>query len=89
MSRVATVLTPTIGPAARLFMGEIVPGVAVRDVILAHRAPLALADIGTPAAPILDAGIRLVLSISIALLTRVWRLASRVRDVIGLALTRR
>ena len=46
------VLAPAIGAASRMVVGEVIPGRAVRAVILAHRAPLALADIGTPAAPV-------------------------------------
>src|SRR5207302_7203439 len=45
------VFAPAIGAAARVIMREICPGVAVGAVILAHRAPLALADIGSPAPP--------------------------------------
>ena len=54
------ILAPAIGAAGRMLMGEIAPGVAVGAVILAHRAPLALADIGPPFAPGLGAGLRLL-----------------------------
>src|SRR5579862_3235156 len=46
-----TVFTPAIGPAARVIVREILPGIAIGAIILAHRAPLAIADIGTPAPP--------------------------------------
>ena len=36
---------------ARLIMGEVAPGVLVIAVILAHRAPLALTQVGSPLAP--------------------------------------
>ncbi len=45
------VLAPAIGPRARLVVREILPGVAVGAVVLAHGAPLALAEIGPPALP--------------------------------------
>ena len=53
------VLAPAIGAAARVIMGKVVPGVALGAVVLAHRAPLALAHIGTPFAPGLPALVRL------------------------------
>src|SRR5262245_55408838 len=46
------VLAPAIRARPRLVMGEIVPGVAVLAVVLAHRAPLPLAEIGTPFPPL-------------------------------------
>src|SRR6266700_2795871 len=45
------VLAPAIGPAARVIVREIRPGIAIGAVILAHRPPLAIADIGPPASP--------------------------------------
>src|SRR5262249_13055012 len=51
------VLAPAIGAAARVVVREVVPGLAIRAVVLAHRAPLAFADIGTPLPPGLPAGV--------------------------------
>src|SRR6266851_168679 len=45
------VLAPAIGPAARVIVREIRPRIAVSAVVLAHRPPLAIADIGPPAPP--------------------------------------
>ncbi len=45
------VFAPAVGARARLVVRQVVPGVAVGAVVLAHRAPLAFADIGAPAAP--------------------------------------
>src|SRR6266700_2358374 len=45
------VLAPAIGPAARMIVREIGPRIAVGAVILAHRPPLAIADIGSPTPP--------------------------------------
>ena len=45
------VLAPPVGPGARLVMGEIIPGVAVLAVVLADRAPLPLAEVGSPFLP--------------------------------------
>ena len=53
------VLAPAIGAAARVIMGEVVPGVALGAVVFAHRAPLALAHIGAPFAPGVPALVRL------------------------------
>src|SRR6516164_6106654 len=47
------VLAPAIGAAARMVVRKIFPSVAVLAVILAHRSPLALAEIGPPAPPML------------------------------------
>jgi hypothetical protein len=44
------VLAPPVGPGSRLIVGERGPGIAAA-VTLAHRAPLTLAEIRTPAAP--------------------------------------
>ena len=46
-----SVLAPVIGARARLVVAEVVPGVAVVAVVLAHRAPLPLAEIGSPFPP--------------------------------------
>src|SRR5713226_4429793 len=45
------VLAPAIRAAAGMVMREVVPGVAVRAVVLAHGAPLALAEIRPPLPP--------------------------------------
>ena len=45
------VLAPAVGARAGLVVGEVLPGVAIGAVILAHGAPLALAEIGPPALP--------------------------------------
>ena len=45
------VLAPAIGPAAGVVVREVVPGLAVRAVVLAHRAPLPLAEVRPPAPP--------------------------------------
>src|SRR5438445_8934637 len=45
------ILAPAIGPAARVIMRKIRPRIAIGAVILAHRPPLAIADIGPPAPP--------------------------------------
>ena len=54
------VLAPAVGARARLVVGEVVPGVAVLAVVLAHRAPLALAQVRTPRLPRHRAGARLL-----------------------------
>src|SRR5204863_1784835 len=45
------VLTPVIGTRPRLVVREVVPRVAIRAVVFAHRAPLALAEIRPPQPP--------------------------------------
>ena len=45
------VLAPAIGAGAGLVVAEVVPGVAVLAVVLAHRAPLPLAQVGPPLLP--------------------------------------
>src|SRR4051794_10357302 len=45
------VLAPAIGPGAGLVMGEVVPGVTAAAVVLAHRSPLALGQVRSPASP--------------------------------------
>ena len=45
------ILAPAIGARAGMLVREIIPGVAVRAVILAHRAPLSLAQIRAPQVP--------------------------------------
>ena len=46
------VLAPPVGARARVVVGEGVPGGAVGAVVLAHRAPLALGEVGSPALPV-------------------------------------
>src|SRR6185503_6528672 len=46
------VFVPAIGARARLFVGEVVPGIAVRAVVFAHRAPRALGEVRAPALPV-------------------------------------
>ena len=46
-----TVFAPVLGPRAGLVVGEIVPRIAVAAVILAHRAPLAFAEVRSPLLP--------------------------------------
>ena len=45
------VLAPAIGPRAGLIVGEEIPGVAILAVVLAHRAPLPLAEVRAPFLP--------------------------------------
>ena len=45
------VLAPPVSPRARLVVREVVPGVAVVAVVLADRAPLALAQVRAPGLP--------------------------------------
>ena len=45
------VLAPVIGARARLVVAEVIPGVAVFAVVLAHGAPLPLAEVGPPFLP--------------------------------------
>jgi hypothetical protein len=45
------VLAPAVGARARLVVGEIIPGVAVRAVVLAHGSPLPLAQVRTQLFP--------------------------------------
>src|SRR5688500_15574913 len=46
-----TVFAPTICAAAGVFVRKIFPGIAMRGVIFAHRAPLAFRKVRTPPAP--------------------------------------
>src|SRR5205085_11600248 len=46
------VLAPAIGAGPRMVVREVAPGVALRAVVLAHRGPRPLADIGTPPFPV-------------------------------------
>src|SRR5579863_3672151 len=48
------VLAPAVRAAACLVMRKVLPGGAVRAVILAHGAPLAFAQVRAPAAPASD-----------------------------------
>ncbi len=45
------VLAPTVGTGVRLLEGQVVPGVAVGGVVLAHRAPLPPGQVRAPQAP--------------------------------------
>src|SRR5205823_2541336 len=45
------IFSPSERLAPRLFMRDEVPGVAVDAVVLAHRAPRAIADVAAPLAP--------------------------------------
>ncbi|HEY4595109.1 MAG TPA: hypothetical protein VIJ02_01815 [Thermoanaerobaculia bacterium] len=47
------VLSPAVGAAAGVIVRQVIPGVAVRRVVLAYRPPLALGEIGPPALPVL------------------------------------
>ena len=47
------VLAPTEGACTGLIMREIVPGIAVGAVVLAHGAPRAVGQIGAPQSPVL------------------------------------
>src|SRR5436853_2258904 len=47
------VLVPAIGSGARVIMGQIFPGRAVGAVIFTHGSPRSLAEIRTPALPVL------------------------------------
>ena len=47
-----SVLAPAIRPRARLIMGQVLPRRAALAVVLADRAPLALAQVGAPVVPI-------------------------------------
>ena len=46
------VFAPAVGPGARVVVRKILPGCPVRAVILTHRSPLPLAQIGPPALPV-------------------------------------
>src|SRR5262249_34263706 len=43
---------PAIGAAPRVIVREVIPAGPVCGVVLAHRAPLALGEVGTPALPV-------------------------------------
>src|SRR5205814_1210582 len=47
------ILAPVVRSAARVVMGEIVPRIAPRRIILAHRGPLPFSKVGTPTSPVL------------------------------------
>src|SRR5262249_45902509 len=49
------VFPPAVGPAARVIVWEVRPGVPVRAVVLADRAPLAFTQVRSPPAPRLRA----------------------------------
>ena len=46
------VLAPPVGARSGLVVGEVGPRLAVGAVVLAHRSPLAFADVGTPPVPV-------------------------------------
>ena len=46
-----TILAPVIGTRPGLVMSEVVPGITILAVVLAHRAPLPLAQVGSPFSP--------------------------------------
>src|ERR1700722_17911282 len=46
-----SVLVPAIGPRTGMVMGQTLPGIAVRTVVLADRAPRAFAEVRAPALP--------------------------------------
>ena len=46
------VLSPAVNPRTRVVVGKIIPGLAGRAVILAHRAPLAFAQVRAPPPPV-------------------------------------
>src|SRR5262249_13460629 len=45
------ILAPAIGPRSRLVVAEVVPGVTVLAVVFSNRAPLPLAEVGSPLLP--------------------------------------
>src|SRR4029077_6155642 len=47
------IFAPAIGPRTRLLMRQIVPGITVRAIILAHRSPLPIAEVWSPQVPAL------------------------------------
>ena len=57
------VLTPPVSTRARLVVGEVVPRISTAAVVLAHRSPLALAQIRAPRLPRNRAGARLLQSL--------------------------
>src|SRR5262245_11002648 len=46
-----TVLAPVIGAGSRLVMAEVIPGIPILAVVLPHRSPLPLAQVGAPLPP--------------------------------------
>ncbi len=46
------VLAPTVGAAARVIVRQVIPRRAVRAVVLAHRSPLAVAEVRPPQFPV-------------------------------------
>src|SRR5262249_48178435 len=57
------VLAPSVGPRAGLLMTEVVPRVAGLAVVLSHRSPLPLAQVGPPLLPRCRAGSSLLQSL--------------------------
>ena len=46
-----TVLSPAVGTRMALVMAEVVPRISILAVVLANRAPLPLAEVGSPFLP--------------------------------------
>src|SRR5437879_4288682 len=46
------IFIPAVGTGARMVVREVLPGSAVSAVVLAHRAPGTLAEVGSPAFPV-------------------------------------
>lgn len=51
-----SILAPAIGPAACVVVGKGFPAIAMRRIILTHRAPLPLTEVGAPSLPGCGAG---------------------------------
>src|SRR5262245_50863854 len=54
------VFVPTIGPRPRVIVREVIPGLAVAGIVLAHRAPGAFAQIWPPSFPVFFGRARLL-----------------------------
>ncbi len=54
------VFVPAVGARTGVIMGQVFPGVAIRAVVFAHRAPGTFAEIGPPAFPVLPARRRIL-----------------------------
>ncbi len=53
------IFVPAVSPASSVFVGEVIPGLASGAVVLAHRAPGALAEVRAPMLPIGQARFRI------------------------------
>src|SRR5262249_1502120 len=51
-----SILAPAIGPASRLIMRKIAPGISLFGIVFAHCCPLAFRQIWSPTFPILLSG---------------------------------